>query len=184
MVRTLLAVTAAALLRSGSEPPPADLAGTYRLEGHGRVEAHPFPAREAELHADVVVSERESGGIHLHVAGQGLTCELDGALDAAGTLTLARDQRCATPLDGDAFDGRVEARLVSGTGRLKGDALELDLAFTVSGEVRMKGGGMLGNLGRRLQLPGLGSGADPIPLSGEGQARASGRRDRSRAAAR
>lgn len=182
MVRTLLAVTAAALLRSGAEPAPADLAGTYRLEGRGRVEAHPFPAREAELHADVIVTEREEGGIHLHVAGQGLTCELDATLDAAGAVTIARGQRCATPLDGDAFEGRVEARLVSGTGRLRGDQLELDLAFTVSGEVRMKGGGLLGNIGRRLQLPG--TGADAVPLSGEGQARGRGWRDRSRAAAR
>jgi hypothetical protein len=181
-VRSLLALAAATLLTSESPPAePADLAGTYRLQGEGRVDARPFPPRQAELHADAVLTAGAGPEVHVHLAGQGMTCDLTGTLDAGGALTLGPGQRCATDLAGDMVDGRVEAQLVSGTGRLRGEELELQVAFTVSGAVRLRRGGLLQGMGSRLALPGA---SDSLPVSGAGQARASGRRDRSRAASR
>lgn len=181
-MRSLLAVAAATLLTTESPAPaPPDASGTYRMEGEGRVDAHPFPPRQAELHADAVLTIGAGDAVHVHIAGQGLSCDLTGTLDAEGTLTLGPGQRCATDLAGDVVDGRVEAQLVSGTGRLRGEELKLQLAFTVSGAVRLRHGGLLQGIGSRLALPGAG---DPMPVRGAGQAQATGRRDRSRAAAR
>ncbi len=178
-MRSLLALAAVALASTGtSDTAPADLPGTYRLEGEGRVDPRPFPPRQAELHADAVVTSRDAGGVHLQLSGPGMTCDLEGTVDAGGTLTLARGQRCASDLRNDLVDGRLEARLVSGSGWLRGDQLELEVSFTVSGAIRLKSTGLLGDLATRLSG---GTTAEPVPVNGEGRARARGWRDRSRA---
>lgn len=178
--RVLLALAGAAVTWTGTVAAPDEPLGTYRMQGQGRVDARPFPSQQAELHADAVLTEGDADGeVLLRLAGEGLTCELAGTLRPGGLLTLDQGQRCATDLRSDALAGRVEARLVTGAGRLRGDALDLELTFTVSGAVRLKGGGLLDLLARRLAL-----GGDPVPVRGEGQAQATGWRDRSQAAAR
>ncbi len=160
---------------------PPDVHGTYRLQGTAQVDAQPFPSREDEIHADAVLSPgARAGQVHIHLAGQGVVCELSASLDAAGRLALAQGQRCIADLSSDQTEGQVEARLVSGAGRVRGEVLELELAFALSGSVRLRTGGSLDALGRALSLPG--AGGDPVPVRGEARGRAEGRRDRSRAA--
>lgn len=170
---TALAWAAAALAAPGAAP--LDLPATFRLQGHGHVEARPLAPWDGELRADAVLTKGERAGeVHLHLAGEGIACELTARLDAGGVLTIAPRQRCESAMRNAALDGRVEAALTSGTGKVVGEALELELAFTVSGAVRLQDGNLLGTL-----VPGAG---DPVPIRGDGRARATGRRDRSRAA--
>jgi len=151
--------------------------GTYRLQGRAQVDARPFPAQDEEIHADAVLSPGARGGqVRIHLAAQGFGCELAATLDAAGALALAPGQRCAVDLNGDEVVGHVEARLVSGSGRVTGDALWLELAFSLAGTVSLRPGGTLEALGRVLV------GSDPVPVRGQASGRAEGRRDRSRAA--
>jgi len=160
--------------------PPADVHGTYRLVGLATVDARPFPARQDEVRADAVLSPgSRAGQVRIHLVGQGVVCELDASLDAAGGLALAQGQRCAADLATEETEGRVEARLVSGMGRLRDEVLELELAFALSGTVRLRAGGTLDALGKALSLPG--AGGDPVPVRGQARGRAEGRRDRSRA---
>lgn len=180
---TVLAGALALLLCSAQAraAPSADVRGTYRLQGRVRVDARPFPARDDEVHADAVLSRGPAAGqVSIHLAGQGFTCELVASLDAAGALALAKDQRCTADLRSQETEGLVEGRLIAGTGRLRDDVLELDLAFALSGSVRLRSGGGLDELGKVLSLPG--SGGKPVPVRGEARGRAEGRRDRSRAA--
>jgi hypothetical protein len=160
---------------------PDDVHGTYRLQGRARVDARPFPASEEEVHADAVVSPGpRAGEVRIRLAGEGFTCDLSASRDATGTLALAQGQRCTADLHSDETEGSVEARLVSGTGRLRPDVLELELAFALSGSVRFRDGGSLEVLGKAFSLPG--SVRDPAPVRGEASGRAQGRRDRSQAA--
>jgi hypothetical protein len=152
-----------------------DLPATFRLHGRGHVEARPLAPWDGELRADAVITKGERPGeVRLRLVGEGIACALVARLDAAGVLSVPPGQRCASPVRNAALDGRVEAVLASGSGRVVGEALELELAFTVSGAVRLQDGDLLGAL-----LPGAG---EPIPIRGEGRVRAAGRRDRSRAA--
>ncbi len=171
-----------ALLLAGTTPaaPLADARGTYRLQGRVRVDARPFPAHEDEIRADAVLSPAGAGKVLIHLAGQGLACELAASLDPTGTIALAEGQRCISDLNGEGVEGHVEARLVSGKGSLRGEILALELAFALSGTVRLHTGGALAALGGALSLPG--AGGDPVPVRGEARGRAEGRRDRSKAA--
>ena len=172
----LLLAALAAPATSGPE-----VRGTYRLQGSARVDARPFPATEQEVHADAVLSPgARAGEVRIHLAGQGFACELLAALDAAGTLTLTRGQRCTIAFLNDDTEGRIEAKLVSGRGRVSDEALRLELSFSLAGSVRLRPGGSLAALGQALSLPG--AGGDPVPVRGEASGRAEGRRDRSRMA--
>lgn len=180
--RLALAVALAPMLLSAPAraAPPGDVHGTYRLEGRARVDARPFPAGDEEVHADAVLSSgSRAGEVRIHLAGQGFACDLAASLGATGALALAQGQHCSLELHSDQAEGQVEARLVSGSGRLRGEVLELDLAFALIGAVRLRSGGSLDALGKALSLPG--SGGDPVPVRGEARGRAQGRRDRSRA---
>jgi hypothetical protein len=160
--------------------PAGGLRGTYRLQGRARLDASPFPATDEEVHADAVLSPgSRPGELRIHLAAQGFACELAATVDAAGALALPQGQRCNVDLRSDRTDGRVDARLVSGRGRADGEVLELELAFALSGSVRLRGGGSLEALGQILSLPG--TSRDPLPVRGEASGRAAGQRDRSRA---
>lgn len=183
---TRLACWVLAALGTALLPPPAaaattrDLGGTYRLQGRAQVDARPFPSGDEEVHADAVLSPgARAGQVRIHLAGQGFACDLDASVDAAGALALAQGQRCSIELRSDQTEGQVEGRLVSGGGWLRGEVLELDLAFALTGAVRLRSGGSLDALGKALSLPG--AGGDPVPVRGEARGRAQGRRDRSRA---
>lgn len=180
--RPSLALAAAALLCAAAAPnPPQDLHGTYRLQGRASVDAQPFPAQESEVRADAVLAPgARAGEVRIRLAGEGFSCELTATMDASGALAFAQGQRCTADLRSDETEGRVEGRLSSGSGRLRDDVLDLQLAFALSGAVRLRSGGALDSIGQVLSLPG--SGGDPVPVRGEARGRAQGRRDRSRAA--
>jgi len=169
----------AAALAAGPAHP--DAYGTYRLAGRARVEARPFPAQEQEVHADAVLSAGAGpGAVRLRLAGEGLACDLSGTLAPDGALELAPGQRCATDLRSEEVEGRVEARLLSGSGRVRDDAMTLELDFALSGAVKVRSGGALDALTSLLPPPG--AGPEPVPVRGQARGRAEGRRDHSRAA--
>jgi hypothetical protein len=175
------AALAIALAAAPARPVPAGVRGTYRLQGRAMIEASPFPARDEEIHADAVLSPGAGAGqVRIRLAGQGFACELLATVDAAGGLALAAGQRCTADLRSEETEGRVEARLLSGVGRVSEEALSLDLAFALSGSVRVRSGGGLDALGQALSLPG--ADGEPVPIHGRARGRAEGRRDRSRAA--
>jgi hypothetical protein len=160
---------------------PADVRGTYRLQGTARLDARPFPARDEELHADAVLAPGAAPGqLRVRLSGEGLSCELIATLGADGALAFAPGQRCPAELQGGEAEGKLEGRLLSGSGRVSEEALSLELAFSLSGAVRLRAGGALDSVGGFLALPGTG-GSD-LPVRGEVRGRAQGRRDRSRAA--
>lgn len=177
----VVAVGSAILAPPAAASTPRDVGGTYRLEGRAQVDARPFPSADEEIRADAVLALGAAAGqVRIHLAGQGLTCDLTASLDQAGALSLAQGQRCTADLHSDETEGRVEARLVSGSGSLRDDVLALVLDFALSGSVRARSGGSLEALGRALSLPG--AGGDPVPVRGRAHGRAEGRRDHSRAA--
>jgi hypothetical protein len=177
----LASLAAGGGLAAGAGAPAApDVLGTYRLRGRALIDARPFPARDEELHADAVLARGEgASGVRLHLAGDGFACDLAGTLAADGALAFAAGQRCVANLRSDEVDGRVEASLRAGSGWVREDVLTLDLAFTLSGSVRVRSGGALDALSAVVPVPG--AGGEPVPVSGEARGKAEGRRDRSRA---
>jgi hypothetical protein len=162
-------------------PSPAEVRGTYRLQGTARLDARPFPARDEELHADAVLAPgRAPGQLRIRLSAEGLTCELAATLSADGGLAFAPGQRCDVELQGGEVEGKVGGRLLAGSGRVREELLTLELSFALAGAVRLRAGGTLDALGGLLALPGAG-GSD-LPVRGEVRGRAQGRRDRSRAA--
>ncbi len=182
---TSAALLAAVLLLPGAGDAgalsPADVRGTYRLQGTARMDVRPFPARDEELHADAELAPgAATGELRVRLSGEGLTCELVATLSADGALAFAPGQRCPAELRGGEAEGKVEGWLLAGSGRVRKELLTLELSFSLAGAVRLRAGGTLDALGGLLALPGAG-GSD-LPVRGEVHARAQGRRDRSRAA--
>ena len=174
-----LAVLAAAGTRADVTPDSAR--GIYRLAGSARVTASPLPAERMELRADAVLRPGDGPRrISVRLAAQGHACELAGRLGPDGILAFDEGQRCLLDLDDPGARGHVEGRLRSGSGRLTGRDLTLDLVFDLSGTVSVSAGG--------IRVPGLGevppSWTPPTPVRGDARATASGTRDDSRAAGR
>jgi hypothetical protein len=158
----------------------AGAAGTYRLSGAAHVEAIPFPAHDEEIHADAVLSPGPGPrGVRLALAVDTFRCELRATLDAAGGLAFPPGQRCPVAL-GELGEGHAEATLRAGSGSLRGDALDLTLAFALSGRVRLRAGGALDAVGSVLSLPGTGGRFTDV--TGEARGQAAGRLDASRGA--
>ncbi len=161
---------------------PESARGAYRMIVTGRVSAPPLPGQSMELRADAVL--RPDAGprrIRARLAAQGHACELAGRLEPGGAIAFDAGQRCPVQLDGPDARGRVEARLRSGSGRLSGRDLSLDLAWELDGTVSLSTGG--------VSLPGLGLEVPPTwtpatPVKGEARTTATGTRDDSRAAGR
>lgn len=179
------ALAAMALLATAADAradvTPESARGVYRLAGSARVTASPLPAERLELRADALLRPGDRRRrIQARLAAQGHACELAGDLAPDGTLAFDEGQRCLLDLDDPGARGHVEGRLRSGSGRLAGRDLSLDLVFDVSGTVSVSAGG--------LRVPGLGevppSWTPPTPVRGEARASASGTRDDSRAAGR
>jgi hypothetical protein len=168
-------VTVAGTYPRAGRADPEDLLGTYRLQGRFRLDARPFPAREDALHADAIVVSAAGGEVRMRLAGEGITCELAATRDGNGELGVAAGQRCRLALASNEGEARAEARVVSGSGRLRDDSLHLELKLSVNGSLRPRSA--LGSLGRVLSLPG----SRAIPFEGEAWGRAAGKRDRSRA---
>ncbi len=141
--------------------------------------ASPFAAREDDIRADAVLLPGAAAGeVRMRLAAQGASCELTARLDAEGTLVVPAGQLCPVDLASDRTEGRAEARVLSGGGRIREDVLHLELTLSLSGAVRIRSGP--GALGRVMSFPG--SRRAPIAFAGEARGRATGRRDRSRAA--
>ena len=153
---------------------------TYRLGGMVRLDARPFPARDEEVHVDaVLIPGVAPGELRVRLMGDELDCELIAAIREESALSFAPGQRCRVQLRGGEAEGNIEARLLAGSGQVHEEVLSLELAFAVSGAVRLRAGGSLESLGGWFAVPGQGS---EIPVRGEVRGRAQGRRDRSRAA--
>jgi hypothetical protein len=180
----LVLLAAAPARQAGAAPgaTPESARGAYRMAVTARVNAPPLPGQDVEVRADAVL--RPDVGprrIRARLAAQGHACELAGRLDPGGTLAFDAGQRCPLDLDGPGARGRVEARLRSGSGKLTGRELSLDLAFDVDGTVSLSTGG--------VSVPGLGIEVPPTwtpatRVKGEARATAAGTRDDSRAAGR
>lgn len=176
-LRLVLAAAFPAAARANAE----DLLGTYRLLGRVKVHAPPLPESEDEVRADAVLTHGAAAGtVRLRLALPGAVCDFDAALGDAGELTIAPGQRCPVDLASESTEGRAEARVIAGGGRIADDVLQLELTAALTGSVQIRSAGALGPLSKVLSLPG--SRGRPVAFEGEASGRAAGRRDRSRAA--
>ena len=167
----------AALPATATPPAPA---GEYRLEATVRVRASGLPEKELREEGRAVVSPAGPGSLRVRLAARGKSCELQARAGAKGELAFEAGQRCPFELDeNEGATGRVEGTLRSGRGRVHGDALELDLAWELSGAVRMRlGGQRVEVMGSELAIPdGL---APETPVRGTAEARIEGRRSGAR----
>jgi hypothetical protein len=179
----------AALALSGASPAPATRStpsapterGTYRLEGTAHVDATPF-GRDVEVRADAVI--RPGSGpreLRVRIASQGQVCELVARLGDAGALVFAAGQVCPIALEDPDMRGHVEARLRAGRGRIGDGRLAVELAFDLTGSVRLAARS-LQVFGAELPVPA--ALATDVPVKGLASASVAGRRDESRAADR
>lgn len=129
-------------------------AGRYALHGTVHVDAAALPGRDGSADFDVVVAPGAApDGVRLRAASRGYTCELAARL-RGGELAFDGGQACAVDVDEPDARGHVDARLRSGRGRLAGGALQLDLAFDLSGALSTRVAGQRVNvLGREVALP-------------------------------
>jgi hypothetical protein len=158
-------------------PAGEDVAGTYRMKGTARVDAAAPFGRAIESRGDAVV--RTAGRtVRLRLASLGQACELAASRSGDGALAFEPGQRCAFDLrEPDGARGHVDARLRSGSGRLRDRHLSIDLAFELAGKVALQtsqGTRMLG-----VELPS--SWTPDLPVEGAAGVRAEGDRDESRA---
>lgn len=186
-MRRPLAIVLAAWLSHGAGAsaagPRSRPAGTYRLRGTARVEAGPILSRVVEGRADAVLRPAgPPGAVRVRLAAQGHACELGGTASQDGALVLEAGQRCTFDLDDPGARGRVEARLRSGRGTLRGRTLALELSFELSGALSLQTARQVEVLGRTVDLPAAWT--PELPVRGEATAVAEGERDDSRAAER
>lgn len=168
----------AALLLAAAAAPARNVWGTYRLAGSARVAASPLPEREVDLHADAVLSPgAREGELRVRLAAEGASCALTALLAPGGALAFAPGQTCSVELRSPEAEGRVQARLTAGSGRARDGLLFLDLAFSLSGALRIRAAEDA--LGALLGAPGGGEAA--VPVRGEARGSAQGHRDESRA---
>ena len=175
---TTLAVSSA---RAAAPVSAASARGTYRLHGTAHVVARPALSRTVEVHADVVLRpgtvRRE---VLVRVAAEGYTCDLVASVGAAGALEFGRDQRCVVDVRSRDTRGHLDGKLRAGSGRLADGELSLQLAWDVSGSLGFRAGRRVEVGGAEVDLPAVWT--PEVPVRGEAQASASGRRDASRAA--
>jgi hypothetical protein len=174
-----LALIAACAAVPATAAPPAP-AGEYRLDATVRVRASGLPEEQLREEGRAVVSPAGPGRVRVRLAARGKSCELQARAGPKGELAFEAGQRCLFELDeNEGARGRVEGTLRSGSGRAQGDALELDLAWELSGVVRMQlGGQRIQVMGSELAIPdGL---APETPVRGTAEARVEGRRSGAR----
>ncbi len=151
---------------------------TYRM--HGTVHLHGDALdHDMDLHADAVVEPGTGPGeVVIRLASMGHRCRVVARRDAAGALAFQAGQACVLDIRSPEVQGRIEVRLASGSGRLREGDLSLSLRSELSGTLAVGSGRPVVVLGRTVP----GTGASTIPIRGEAQATAEGRRDHSRAA--
>ena len=166
----------AALPASAATPAPS---GDYRVTTTLRVHAGGLLDREVREDARVTLAPAAAGRVRVRLAARGKSCELAARAGSRGELTFEPGQRCALDLDEEDARGRVVATLGSGTGRAHGDALELTLAWELSGAVSMRVGGQrIEVMGSEIEVPD--SWAPEVPVRGTADARGEGRRSGAR----
>ncbi len=156
---------------------PAGPAGTFRLSGTARVSASPVYDRELPIRADAVLAPGpRPSTVTARLASEGYSCDLVATAGAGGSLLFEPGQRCTVGLRSGEARGNLVAVVRSGSGRLEGESLALDLSCDVTGALSLKAGGgtVLGAEVPSTWLP-------EVPVHGRASASANGRRDRSRA---
>jgi hypothetical protein len=155
----------------------AEPSGEYLVAATLRVRAGELPDREVQEDARANLTPGAAGRVRVRLSARGKVCELAARAGRAGELTFEPGQRCAFDLDEEDVRGRVEATLRSGAGRAQGDALELSLAWGLSGAVRMRVGGQrIEVMGSEIAVPD--GWAPEVPVRGTADARGEGRRER------
>jgi hypothetical protein len=185
-------IVAVALVLSGAaaprpdatrRPPAAredDVRGTYRLRGTARISAQPMLDGAEEVFADALLEPGGGAGeVRARISAEGQACELLARRESGGALAFAPGQRCDLAVRSEGARGRVEARLRSGKGTLRGGLLALELSFELSGTVSLRTSRPVEILGRTVDVPETWS--PELPVRGEARATAEGRRDESRA---
>lgn len=173
-----LAVIAAWVALPATAAPPAP-SGEYRLDAKVRVRASGLLEEELSEEGRAVVAPAGPGRVRVRLAARGKSCELAARAGANGELAFDAGQRCALDLDDEDVRGRVDGALRSGSGRARGDALELTLAWELTGTVRMRVGGQrVQVMGSELAVPE--GWAPDVPVRGTAEARIEGRRSGAR----
>lgn len=173
--KQLLVIAACAVLPApAASAEPSAPSGEYRVAATLRVRAGGLLDREVHEDARANLAPGAPGRVRVRLSARGKSCELAARTGQRGALTFEPGQRCALDLDEEDVRGRVEATLGSGTGRAHGDALELSLAWELSGAVRMRVGGQrIEVMGSEIAVPD--SWAE-VPVRGTADARGEGRR--------
>jgi hypothetical protein len=173
-LRLLAAAAAAAVATAPSAAP--DRRGTYRVHGTARLTTGSLLLdREVAVHADAVL--RPGAGprdVVARIRAEGGACDLEARVDDAGALAFRPGQRCVVDLASRDVRGRLDVALRRGEGRVGPERLDLALMLAVSGKVAVRAA--------PSGLLGPGETWTEIPVDGDVDARAGGRRDRSRAA--
>ncbi len=172
---------ATALGGPGAPSPAGAVRGTYRLRGTAHVAAAPALEDEIEVHADAVLRPGKGPrDVRALLMTEGQTCEVGAKLGEGGALSFDEGQRCVLDLRSPTTRGRIEARLRSGSGRIRDGVLALQMEFGLEGAVSMRTASRVEVLGREVDLPATWT--PQVPVHGDARATAEGRRDGSRAA--
>ena len=179
-IRVFLAaacVLAPAASPTAAADPPAGASGTYRVRTSATARAPPVLEERFEREVEVTLAPERSGAIRIRLESEQYRCELAGRISPGGEITFVPQQRCTLSVSEPAARGRVEARLESGNGRLRGEKLEIDVSWALSGATSLLvGGRTVEVLGRQMELPG--TWMPEVPLRGTVRATGSGTRIR------
>ena len=150
-------------------------AESYPLRAQVRVRASPVLDRDVDGEAVATISPAAAGMLRVRLESSGYACELEARRSGEGDLAFAPGQRCASDVSEPTARGRAEATLRSGSGRLSGDRLALELAFDLAGTMSLQlEGRTMEVLGQTVELP---AGWTPaLPLRGTATASAECRR--------
>jgi hypothetical protein len=115
---------------------PVALAVVFVLTGSARVQVAPFPAEDHPGEMRVTVDQaRTAGHVSVRLETRGHSCVLDASRSGAGVLEFTTPATCPVEVSGPDARGRIDARLRSGRGTVRGDRLTLDLRFDVDGRI-------------------------------------------------
>jgi hypothetical protein len=170
-----LALPASARDAARKATPARPAADSYPLRAQVRVRASPVLDRDMDGEAVATISAARAGMLRVRLESGGYACELEARRSGEGDLAFAPGQRCASDVSEPTARGRAEATLRSGSGRLSGDRLALELAFDLEGTMSLHvAGRTMEVLGQTVELP---AGWTPaVPLRGTATASAEGRR--------
>lgn len=170
-----LALSAAAPARP-AQGAASSAPGTWLLHVTANVRASPVVDERFERDVEVTLSPYAgSGTVRVRLESERYACDLAARLSAGGQIALDPGQRCTLDVREPTARGRVEARLESGSGRLRGDRMEIDVSWALSGSMSLLVGGQtMEVLGREVEVPA--TWMPEVPLKGTVRATGSGTR--------